>query len=590
MSIRTLNKLIVASLTLGLPAMAGAGQEAAQRYIVQARDAGRAQVAVLRAGGAVVAELEVINAVGAELSAAQVRALRAQGGLRLYADVAVKVARARRKTNDPATSTTTDTTTTTTTTDTTTTTTTSDTTTTEFQRTTSSDGLLSLEEAQRSFLSFTSYTHPLLVGAPEVHGTGINGKGVTVAVVDTGLWWEADTLLSKAPKFRFDTTNAPQADDPNGHGTHVSSIIGSNRLAANMVAEGIAPAAQIGAVRAFHYDGSSTYIDAIEAIDYVVNNRTTHNIRVLNLSFSATPQSYYWDDPLNQAVMKAWQAGIVVVAAAGNDGPNPMTIGVPGNVPYIITVGAMSDSDTPADGADDRLASFSSTGPTYEGFVKPEVVAPGGHITGSMPFDGWIPLQHPDSMLDTERQFKMSGTSQATAIVSGIVALMLQKDPTLTPDTVKCRLMAAAKRSVDSQGAPAYTVFQQGAGLVNAPAALASTASGCANQGLDITKDLKGTAHFEGPANVDEAGNFFLQDATGTPLTDQGLTWNGAYAWDGGYAWTDGKLWSRTDLWSSGRLWSRGKLWSKSVSWVEGQTYTSGTTGIRSITRWVGHE
>jgi len=565
MSVRNMNKVIAASLGLSLSVLALAGPAPAQRYVVQARDAGQAGSAVLRAGGAVVADLGVINAVGAELSAAQADELRGKSGLRLYADVAVKVSAAKTKTE--------------------TTTTTSD-----FTRTVSADGQLSYSEIQRSYLDVVDYPHPALVGAPEVHNAGITGKGVTVAVVDTGLWWEADTLLSKTPKFRFDSTNAPQSDDPNGHGTHVSSVIGSNRLASNMVREGIAPAADIGAVRAFHYDGSSTYIDAIEAIDYVVKNRTAQNIRVLNLSFSATPQSYYWDDPLNQAVMKAWQAGIVVVAAAGNDGPNPMTIGVPGNVPYIITVGAMSDSDTPADGADDRLASFSSSGPTFEGFVKPEVIAPGGHITGSMPFDGWIPLLHPDSMLDSQRQFRMSGTSQATAIVSGIVALMLEKDPTLTPDAVKCRLMASAKRSVDSEGAPAYTVFQQGAGLVNAPAALASAATGCANQGLNIAKDLKGTEHFEGPANVDEAGNFYLQDANGARLSDQGFTWNGAYAWDGGYAWTDGKLWSRTDLWSSGRLWSRGKLWSRSVSWVEGQTYTSGTTGIRSITRWVDHE
>ena len=88
---------------------------------------------------------------------------------------------------------------------------------------------------------------------------------------------------------------------------------------------------------------------------------------MLNLSFSATPQSHYWDDPLNQAVMAAWQAGIVVVASAGNSGPDPMTVGVPGNVPYIITVGAMTDNYTPYEPADDRLASFSSAGPTFEG-------------------------------------------------------------------------------------------------------------------------------------------------------------------------------------------------------------------------------
>ncbi len=124
----------------------------------------------------------------------------------------------------------------------------------------------------------------------------------------------------------------------------------------------------------------------IRGIDWIVANKDTYGIRVVNLSFSAPPQSYYWDDPLNQAVMAAWRSGIIVVASAGNLGPDPMTIGVPGNVPYVITVGAMTDNFTPDDGSDDVLASFSSPGPTLEAFVKPEMVAPGGHVVSTM---GW---------------------------------------------------------------------------------------------------------------------------------------------------------------------------------------------------------
>ena len=104
------------------------------------------------------------------------------------------------------------------------------------------------------------------------------------------------------------------------------------------------------------------------------------NIRILNLSFGAPATSHYWNDPVNQAVMAVWKSGIIVVASAGNRGPEPMSIGVPGNVPYIITVGAMTDSFTPQDITDDRLASFSAAGPTIEGFVKPDLVAPGGHM------------------------------------------------------------------------------------------------------------------------------------------------------------------------------------------------------------------
>ncbi len=250
------------------------------------------------------------------------------------------------------------------------------------------------------------------------------------------------------------------------------------------------------------------------------------NIRVLNLSFSATPQSYYWEDPLNQAVMSAWDAGIVVVAAAGNSGQDPMTIGVPGNVPYIITVGAMSDNYTPADGIDDILASFSSTGPTVEGFVKPDVVAPGGHMMGLMPPDSHSGQNYPGYHSGGD-YFLMSGTSQATAVASGVVALMLQADPTLTPGDIKCRLMTSARPAQDENGDLAYSIFQQGAGAVNAYGAVYSTATGCANGGVNLYNDLNDIEHYGGYANYDETtGEYYLMDLNG-------YAWSGAYAWGG---------------------------------------------------------
>ena len=125
-------------------------------------------------------------------------------------------------------------------------------------------------------------------------------------------------------------------------------------------------------VKAFDADGQGGYADVIRGIDWIVQNKDVYGIRVLNMSLSAPPRSHYWDDPLNQAVMAAWEAGIVVVASAGNGGPDPMTIGVPGNVPYIITVGAMSDNFTPGDGSDDRAA------------VAPDATAAGDQPGGSV--------------------------------------------------------------------------------------------------------------------------------------------------------------------------------------------------------------
>jgi len=147
-----------------------------------------------------------------------------------------------------------------------------------------------------------------------------------------------------------------------------------------------------------------------------------------------------------------------------------MTIDVPGNVPYVITTGALTDNYTPYNGSDDRLASFSSAGPTYEGFVKPELVSPGGHIVASMAGGSYLANIDPHSMLLTENLFTMSGTSMAAAVTTGVVALMLQSDPALTPDGVKCRLLASSRPAVTAQGKLAYSVFQQGAGLINAVA------------------------------------------------------------------------------------------------------------------------
>jgi len=181
----------------------------------------------------------------------------------------------------------------------------------------------------------------------------------------------------------------------------------------------MAPDAARVVVRAFDQNGAGSYANTIRGINWILNNAARYHIRIVNMSFGAAPQSYYWDDPLAQAVMKLWQSGIVVVAAAGNEGPAPQTIDVPGNVPYVITVGASTDNYTPSVLSDDSLASFSSTGPTFEGFVKPEVIAPGGHVTALMHSATAIAKAHREFHTHG-RYFTMSGTSQSAAAVTGI--------------------------------------------------------------------------------------------------------------------------------------------------------------------------
>ena len=366
-------------------------------------------------------------------------------------------------------------------------------------------------------------TVPLYIEADSAHAMRNFGDNVTIGFLDTGLdqlqgtskGLGLSTDLYGRDKFwgTYDAINnelSNYSNEENGHGTHVASVAGNADYDVYGNVYGVAPNAALVGIKAFDAEGKATYADVIRGIDWALQVKDEINLRVLNMSFSGPARSYYWEDPLNQAVMKAWQAGIVVVDSAGNSGPTPMTIGVPGNVPYIITVGAMTDNYTESDASDDKLATFSAAGPTFEGFVKPEIVAPGGHLSGLMAFDTQIAQEHPE-FHDGGRYFEMSGTSQAAAVVSGVVALMLSQEPTLTPDEVKCRLMDTAHAAFDTNGELAYSVFQQGSGLINAAGALASTASACANQALDIAQDLNGDEHFFGPANINSDGNFYVE-------------------------------------------------------------------------------
>jgi subtilisin family serine protease len=275
-----------------------------------------------------------------------------------------------------------------------------------------------------------------------------------------------------------------------------------------------------------------------------------------------------------------------------------MTVGVPGNVPYIITVGAVTDSYTPYDTSDDRLASFSAAGPTVEGFVKPELLAPGGHMLGQMPPYAWLPLQYPEYVQPVDDYFTMSGTSQSAAVVSGVLALMLQADPGLAPDEAKCRLMASAKTGQLADGSHTYSVFQQGAGLVDAHAAVNETAVDCANRGMNIDLDLAGDEHYAGLAGVDENGTYYLVDGTGTRLTGPGFEWMQGLLWPEGSFWQRGPVTYTGAMWNQGEAWnpassptntdsllSQGILWPEGLLWPEGPLKASVSTSV-----WVDQE
>jgi len=362
---------------------------------------------------------------------------------------------------------------------------------------------------------------PTVIGADALHRHKITGRGVTVAIVDSGLW-EVDAIaLDTAGKprilARYDAIkdiSGAEAFDDSGHGTHMASVIAHSGAVTKDgkptgTFKGVAPDVNLVAVKAFDVEGHGDFLDIVRAIQYVVDHREALNIRVLNLSFSARPRWDYWLDPINQAAMKAWASGITVVAAAGNEGPDAMTIGSPGNLPYLITVGAVTDSWTIDSRDDDYIPDFSSRGPTPNAHIKPDLVAPGGHMTGITRPGSTLTTDYPDYLLRTG-EFVMTGTSQASALVSGMVALLLQLEPDLTPDDVKCKLMSSAELAINRDGLLAYSPFQQGSGYASVTRAITLGQRGCGNAGLDIQKDMAGTDHYQGPGIILEDGSTSL--------------------------------------------------------------------------------
>ncbi|MCJ7622827.1 MAG: S8 family peptidase [Anaerolineaceae bacterium] len=394
--------------------------------------------------------------------------------------------------------------------------------------------------------NFPETDYPDTTGADLTWEGGSIGSGLSVAVVDTGiaphqgLIKDTDGGSQRIAGWVDFIDGKKNPTDPNGHGTHIAGIIANSQYGSDGEWNGVAPGVNLVGVRVLNQDGFGTYEQVIQGIQWVIEHKSEYNIRVMNLSLVALVQSPYWADPLNQAVMRAWAEGITVVVATGNSGPDPMTIGVPGNTPYVITVGAFTDNYTVNDWSDDYITPFSSAGPTLDGFVKPDVVAPGAHITSTMSQGSEIAKNHTANWVGN-RYFSMAGTSQAAAIVSGIASLVLSHNPDLTPDQVKYRIMVTALPWMNPESSEAaYSMWQQGSGRVNAPDAVFADISESANIGMDIWADLAGEQHYEGYSYYDEeTGLFRLKGDFGTWL-DNYNAWDGTFgAWSGTFgAWS----------------------------------------------------
>ena len=277
----------------------------------------------------------------------------------------------------------------------------------------------------------------------------LSGAGVGVALIDSGIDPRHAALANRVV-FTKDFTGG-DGSDAYGHGTHVGALIagGAGQTMDTRDNQGVAPSARLINLRVLDGTGAGKASDVIDAIDWAIANRTTYNIRVINLSLGAPVVQSYKDDPLCEAVDRAVSAGLVVVAAAGNYGSTQDgrlvfgSVTSPGNDPSALTVGAV-DMHATARRSDDTVAKYSSKGPTlYDLVIKPDLVAPGSRLVSAEAAGSYLSLAFPErhaAGVGGNAYMALSGTSMAAGVASGAVALLLEEKPKLSPASVKAIL------------------------------------------------------------------------------------------------------------------------------------------------------
>lgn len=267
--------------------------------------------------------------------------------------------------------------------------------------------------------------------AEEAYRAGITGRGVTVAILDSGICYHPD-YADRIVAFRDFVNGKAMCYDDASHGSHVSGILGGDGKSSRGRYRGIAPGCGLIHLKILDKYGQGNLENIIRAMDWVAENRERYNIRIMNLSAGASKDDAdYGAKALVKGVEAAWDAGIVVVVAAGNMGPASGSITVPGNSKKVITVGA---SDDFARGGRGMYVEYSGCGPTRECICKPELVAPGTGIWSCSP-----------SFRQGRYYNVKSGTSMSAPAVAGCIALLLEQEPKLTNVEVKMRLKESSR-------------------------------------------------------------------------------------------------------------------------------------------------
>ena len=464
--------------------------------------------------------------------------------------------------------------------------------------------------------------------SPELPSNNATFKGsnVGIAVLDSGVAYHSD-IAADVRQYSFLGGAYPQPvlkgdligsyndsgrGDGYGHGTHVAGIIAGNGAGSLGNFVGPASGGKILSLKVLDDNGQGSMSDVMAALDWLLQYGSYFDIRVANLSLGKPITESNATDPLVLAVEQLWDSGIVVAVAAGNYGREGyFSITSPGNSRKVITVGSLTDNNTGDDYSDDYVSTYSSRGPTAGDHVsKPDLVAPGNRLVAASPPGSYLEtllpgLVVPCSIQDVckDNYMTMSGTSMATPLVAATAALMLEKDPTLSPATVKARLMRSAQKLDESP-------VVAGAGLLDMEAALDETGvvTGEALSPLLVYDAATGGTLMEDTSElwgneVWGAGYMWTDSsvsANGALWTDGGVSANGFIWTDGGvnangYIWTDGAVWANGALWTDGGVaafgynWTDGGVNANGYIWTDGGVDANGyiwTDGMRALSLW----
>ena len=410
---------------------------------------------------------------------------------------------------------------------------------------------------------------------------GFTGAGVGVAVLDSGIVANPELPLAAFYDFVDKGGASAKAVDPFGHGTHVAGMIMDMQDKSDARYRSIAKGARLIGMRVLDKDGTGNTSTVIQALDFAVRNKQQLGIDVINLSLGHVILEPAATDPLVQAVERAVRAGIVVVIAAGNNGTNPATgqtgyagIASPANAPSAITVGAVDTRNT-VTRTDDQVAPFSSRGPTwYDGYAKPDLVAPGRRIVSFMAKKSDLYQAFPAYRVDvaTRTYMTLSGTSMAASVTSGVVALMIEASRStngsrisLSPNALKAILQYTA--------APLDGVDQltQGAGSLNAAGAIAlarsinptrARNSWWLRSGVSATTGLSGGETLSWSQRVLWGETELEGDLVyvNEPAWAQAIVWGNTIVWGNAIVSGNAIVWGNTIVWGNAIVWGNSVL------------------------------